>query len=269
MSKPVIRSTILKTIYNDLGRGIWLYKGGSIPTTEAMLLGTVAHCLLLEPKEFSLRFEVSDIRKGSKEYNSIVRFGRTPIKSNMYSTAKQMVSVLQEYLERNKHQEAFANIKSLIDHGLKEEIIDYEDAQFIYRIKPDAYNEHYMVDYKTTSCTYVTKRDWEFYVQHVSHDIQVAFYTDVLFKAKNINLKCSYHIVQSTIPPFLVSCFFFLPDSIKVGLERMQKSLTLLVDFVNTPEKVHSLRIENLAGDNFRGQDELYNDLLVDSFSEF
>lgn len=206
--KTRIRSTTLRRAVTDFTRteAEWLLKGGKDTETEAMLLGSLAHSFVLEGVDKTVeRFQPRRGNVASKEHAAIVAAGRRPVPIKIWLKAEAMYMSMQKFLKEDSQGmvigEVFANAKF-------EEDISFEDDDFVYTCKPDAYSPRFFVDYKTTSAKAVNTEFWAHHVARTKMEIQLALYYWVLRK-NGYPIEGAYHLVQSTIEPYLVKAFFF------------------------------------------------------------
>lgn len=223
MTKPKLRSTLLSNCLLRVPVALHMLKGGGFEQTEAMQLGSVAHCLLFEPEKFDLRYEIFTGSKNiSVSYKKALETGREPLKDKTYEKAKEMNNVLKEWLEEHETE-----VRSLLATGKKEESIHYEDEEFIHTIKPDCYNSEFFLDYKTTSLASPDVQTWKTHCIEYYLTIQLGYYYRIL-KEKGNKVKGAFHLTQSTVAPHFVSAFYFDQNS----LEEMGEMVDVAIDSV-------------------------------------
>lgn len=210
LDKPlVITSTLLRNAINNPSVALATLTGTASESTECMMLGTVAHCLLLEPEEFENRFTITGADRllkatRRKEFQAT---GLITIKKNMFNQASEMVASLRNQLT----QPHMANVKRLVDFGVKEERLFSGD----YAIKPDAYNDEYFLDYKTVSMLYPEKSLWINNMLDTNLMVQLGLYYHVLCENGHKPRSGAYHLVQTIFPPYQAVSFKFEPDCLQ------------------------------------------------------
>jgi hypothetical protein len=248
MERIILRSSILKefkSVTGSISKGIWLLKGGQTIPSKNMELGTLAHCKLLEPKSFGNKFLICDEDKRTNKFRAFRDSNKDKIilTTSVVEDSNKMIATLKNAVKNSDNPELI-KITKIMTHGKKEEVIAYEENEynkFIYRIQPDVYYENSIIDYKTTSREYVTLDMWQNTIVDYGYDVQAGFYAKVLELTRGNPIDTFYHIVQSTIPPYLCS-FFTLSDKV---LKNVKESVDPLISDVNDI-------LENIYGQVFK-----------------
>ena len=95
----IIRSSIIRAALTDEGLVPWYLQGGKLEQTESMLIGSVSHCLILEPEKFDEIYAVVDTqRKGTKEWKLAEKSEKIPIKRNLYDKCLEIKDAFWHYI---------------------------------------------------------------------------------------------------------------------------------------------------------------------------
>lgn len=224
-----IRATLLRSALTNPTEGVWSLMGGHKTQTEEMLLGSMAHAALLESGELDQRYVSYDGTKAGKEYKAKkLEYRDTEVvlvQRSLKEKAEQMANIAKEYLESDKCPR---DLNSLFLKGKKEETLSRNEGDDLYVIKPDIYNAHCFMDYKTTSELHVSRPLWHEHCRVYATDVQLGFYYRVLKDLGFPMDKGAYHLVQSSVPPHCITTFFF-PETCLIGSqERVDTALVAL-----------------------------------------
>lgn len=249
-SEIVIRSTLLRSALLNPQEAIWILKGGQKGSNENMILGSLAHMMLLEPEKVKTKYLVySGDKRGNDYKQKLLNLGEdyTLISENMYNQATEMIRVLKEELSDNID---YHSVKRILEKGKKEESIEYVDDFYKNKvvIKPDAYSSSCFLDYKTISFPSVNKEFWINYCRCYGLDIQMGLYYDILKKTGKSSCDGFYHLVQSTIKPYCVFVFFFGKEVLETcyenSVENALHALKFLIARLNSMEKIEEFRYD-------------------------
>ncbi len=249
----IIRSSIIRAALTDEGLVPWYLQGGKLEQTESMLIGSVSHCLILEPEKFDEIYAVVDTqRKGTKEWKLAEKSEKIPIKRNLYDKCLEIKDAFWHYINSGEYPE----IKEALNKGIREEWIQIKGQKtgVSFSIKPDIYTHNTLIDYKTTSRQSVSALQWQAIVNEYKYDVQVSFYMNMLNiikKDQGVEIKNIYHIVQSTEPPYCLSVFFFPLSFLTVSYHRMITGLCCVLDALDKLGKVQNVYIESQEGESY------------------
>lgn len=261
----IIRSTIIRA-YEDEGLVSWYLQGGKSEQTESMLMGSVMHCLILEPEKFDKTYTIIDTaRKGTKEWKLAEKSEMTPIKRDFYKKCLEMRDSFWHYIEQGDYE----NIRNVLQNGVKEECLKIKGPKtgVSFSIKPDVYTHDTLIDYKTTSRKNVSALQWQYIVQEYKYDIQVSFYMNMLNiikKNEGVNIKNVYHIVQSTEPPYCLSVFFFPLTSLATSYRRMISGILGTLEILEKIGKIQNVHVESQMGESYNEQKLELNEIEED-----
>lgn len=259
--KPIIRSTLLSMVYSDdkfdrSDKVKFLFQGGEI-TGDNMVLGSLAHMFLFQPHLVKDTYVCYTGNKTSKSYKEMVdRYpGRIPVKICDYHTARNMSRVVGEFV---KSDDVDPVVRELISGGNEvyfEEEIEFDRGGYKEVIRPDSHNHEYFLDYKTTSKCAVNQEIWHEHIVKYNMHVQLGFYFRLLAE-KQMELygyeriKGAYHLVQSTVPPYSVSVFFFPKSSLENVLDDIDAcKLEVLSRFENMRNKSY-IQLESIFNFN-------------------
>ena len=191
--------------------------------SAALVLGSAAHKLILEPKDFFNEFRIEpDVDKRTKEgkaiYNEfLANLGdKTAISGETYDIVEQIANAVNSMRET----------ALFLRDGLAEQSYFSELDGVAVKCRPDFFNENLglCIDLKTTS-----DASAEGFVRSVAsfnYHVQAAFYSDIL-KSLGKTVNNFLFIAVETKKPFMVG--FYELDNVAVdrGRERYKELLNL------------------------------------------
>ena len=242
MSKPIIRSTLLRAAYESEALARWQLMGGGKESTKEMQLGTLAHAMLLEPKKAKEEFIQYAGTKAGREYKSLLKTmpAENLFPEEAWCKANEMAATVRDYL---KQPECPKKLADLILKGKKEETLEYENEKNIFQIKPDSYTKNCFLDYKTTSTVFADYSYWSMHCQVYGLEIQLGYYAHVLKLLGNEPTGGAYHLVQSTQPPYCISVFFFQANTLNQSLEKVLETIDQVEYLLGTFPYIRALEI--------------------------
>ena len=191
--------------------------------SAALVLGSAAHKLILEPADFFNEFRVEpDVDKRTKEgkaiYNEfLANLGdKTAISGETYDVVEQIAKAV------NSMRETAVFLRD----GLAEQSYFSEIDGVPVRCRPDFYNENLglVIDLKTTSDA--SAAGFAKSVANFNYHVQNAFYTDIL--RQNGKLVNNFlFIAVETKKPFMVGFYELDGVAIDKGRERYKELLNL------------------------------------------
>lgn len=240
-----ITSTILRYCLSNKERALAIFNGAEFEPTEEMIIGKVAHCLLLEPDKFEDNFIVfGSVRRGKAYEELNLTTEKTIIKESTYQKALYMNQALIKQLDKPE----LAEVKKVLETGIKEKKIKYQETDGTkFSITPDAYNEDYLLEYKTTSLEYPSKEAWVRTISETNLKHQLALYYSILIKTNKEPKKGVFHLVQSKTPPYIANCFFFTKPFLKEILLDLDFVIRDALDILQSSKTVvHTLDLQDL-----------------------
>lgn len=240
---PYVSASTLKRLLNDEAYEV----ANNIPTekTEAMILGSLIHCMILEPSEVDKRYAVMpkvDLRTSSGKQTKMIfeqeNQGKEVITDKMYEIAKECYKSVCE-----------TGVKQLFEDGVAEKAIQFETNGIEAKGKLDYYKENkgIILDVKTTQnagesfATECSNRDYF---------LQGSFYFDGLKKiGKNVN--DIIFVGVQTKSPYKVTLVRQEQQEIEFGRECYMVALEIYKDILAHPEKYKSkLTVNPQTGEN-------------------
>jgi exodeoxyribonuclease VIII len=190
--------------------------------TAAMAFGNVVHTLMLEPKEFELRYAVApDVNKTTKDgkaaYTAFaeVNEGKEFISSKDFATATAMI------------EQAKANpiITDLLDLSEKEAMHTFRILDVDCKMKADAINifDGCIIDVKT--CTDASPIGFGKDAYNLGYLLQAAFYLDGYYFATGKDLKRFIFIAMEKTAPFNVAVYEMDREQIELGRQQYLAAL--------------------------------------------
>jgi exodeoxyribonuclease VIII len=182
--------------------------------TAAMLFGNVVHTLMLEPKEFELRYAVApDVNKTTKDgkaaYTAFTEanIGKEFISSKDFATATAMI------------EQAKLNpiVTDLLDLSEKEAMHTFEIMGVQCKMKADAINviDGCIIDIKT--CTDASPIGFGKACWNENYLLQAAFYLYGYYLATGNNLKRFIFIAMEKTAPFITAVYELTAEQIELG----------------------------------------------------
>lgn len=149
------------------------------PVREAMpaqLVGTLAHCALLEPAEFDKRYAVGpDVSRATKEWKQFAerQAGRECIKPDQYSAAMRQAEAMR----------ALPQVRDALEKGQPEVSAYWTDAETgeLCRCRPDwvsPVGERQAIPLDVKTCGDASPEDFKRQLARMRYHVQNAFYVD-------------------------------------------------------------------------------------------
>lgn len=190
--------------------------------TPALLLGSLVHCLILEPQKFSRRYEIipPDTSKRGGEWEKFKgkHQHKQLIDAADYERAQAMNAAIRN------HPEAARLLK--LEDGIAEKPMWAHDpvTGVLVKSKPDFYNTKLraLVDVKTTADASYSKFSRD--VHNFRYHVQDAFYTDVAAWSGTPVLGFAFIAVEKE-PPYEVAVYVLDDDSREFGRAAYREDL--------------------------------------------
>jgi exodeoxyribonuclease VIII len=190
--------------------------------TAAMLFGNVVHTLILEPKEFNVRYAVApDVNKTTKDgkaaYTAFTEAneGKEFISSKDFTTATAMI------------EQAKLNpiVTDLLDLSEKEAMHTFRILEVDCKMKADAINifDGCIIDIKT--CQDASPDGFGKACWNENYLLQAAFYLDGYYFATNNDLKRFIFIAMEKTAPFNVAVYEMDREQIELGRQQYLAAL--------------------------------------------
>lgn len=196
----------------------------SEPPTPAQVIGTLAHCAILEPDSFNHRYPVSpsdDKRtKAWKEFEATLASGQTPIKEAEYAMAHaQRQSVLK-----------IAPLRDALAAGRAEVSAYWTDAEtgVACRCRPDwvhpvGENGVILLDVKT--CVDASPEGFAKSVANWRYDVQDAFYADGFAAASGKTVHAFIFAAVEKEYPYLAAAYMLTDEDREAGRRKYKRDL--------------------------------------------
>ena len=190
--------------------------------SAALVLGSAAHKLILEPKDFFNEFSIEpDVDKRTKEgkaiYNEFAANlgGKTALSGETYDTVKQIANAVNSMRET----------AVFLREWLEEQSYFSELDGVSVKCRPDFFNENLVlcIDLKTTSDA--SADGFARSVASFNYHVQAAFYSDIL-KSLGKTVNNFLFIAVETKKPFMVG-FYTLDDA---AIEQGRKTYQALLE---------------------------------------
>lgn len=231
--KTKLRATLLKTALQNKAKALQMLISSS-PTkqTAEMLLGSMAHCALLEPDRFNSRYaEYEGHVNTSISFKNAEKTGKSPVKKMIADQARAMINTAMVYLSRNEE------LKQDFDNSEKESSFCAEDETYCYNARLDALSENYIFEYKTTCLPSPEKDEWLLVVQKYGYGLQMFFYYKLLKMIGREPKKGVIQIVQSTEFPYITKTFFSPVEAITSSELQLEYDTALAI-IANLQEQI-------------------------------
>ena len=192
--------------------------------TAAMIAGTLAHCAVLEPEEFVIRYAVGpDVSKATKEWKAFeasLADGRQAIKPDQFKQAfAQSTSV-----------RSIPDIADLLSKGFAEVSAYWHDEEtgILCKCRPDWVHpcddgSVIIVDLKTT--TDASPREFSRSIAKWRYHVQAAWYADGYAKASGLTVRGFVFAAVETDFPHLPAAYMLDDDSIDQGRTDYRRNL--------------------------------------------
>lgn len=207
-----------------------LYITKTIPhpeQTEAMALGHVVHCMVLEPQEFRSRFAIKPegidrrTKEGKAAWAALVEtsVGKEIITQEDYNTAKACAKSLLMH-------DQLSSLWSITD-GIIEERIDFIVEGAPFRCKPDLVlpKQSLIMDVKTTRDA--SPGGFAKSVAEFGYHRQASLYRDAAAMKYGQEFRFLFAVVTTT-EPHEVACYELSGDAITAG---MNESIALVQEY--------------------------------------
>ncbi len=190
--------------------------------TASMLFGNVVHTLMLEPKEFELRYAVApDCDKRTKKGQEVYAEFEAKSEGKIVISEKDKVTATA-MIEQAKLNPI---ITDLLDLSEKEAMHTFRILEVDCKMKADAINifDGCIIDIKT--CTDASPDGFGKACWNENYLLQAAFYLDGYYFATNNNLKRFIFIAMEKTAPYIVKPYYLTPEQIELGRQQYLAAL--------------------------------------------
>lgn len=192
--------------------------------TAAMIAGTLAHCAVLEPEEFVIRYAVGpDISKATKEWKAFeasLADGRQAIKPDQ----------LKQAFAQSTSVRSIPDIADLLSKGFAEVSAYWHDEEtgILCKCRPDWVHpcddgSVIIVDLKTT--TDASPREFSRSIAKWRYHVQAAWYSDGYAKASGLTVRGFVFAAVETDFPHLPAAYMLDDESIDQGRSDYRRNL--------------------------------------------
>lgn len=226
-----------------LAEALYVSQTEPIPEpTNNMVLGSMAHCLLLEPEKFDSEYAVA-VDLTSRRGNDWKQFrdetagqGKVPVLAAQCEVAEKMARTLCEHPYVQMLTRAVANVPAA---KIEEPLFVQDPATGLYlKAKPDWFvpveNWFFLADLKTAAS--LAEFRWSF--RKYRYDLQLAFYLKVLTLAGKRNPKdnvsARFVVIVNQSPYRLVKLFAMLGDRLAKASREVDEALERLAESLAT-----------------------------------
>jgi exodeoxyribonuclease VIII len=200
---------------------LWKYRReNKMEATDAMNFGSLVHCFILKPDDFYHDFVVVPkvdrrTKEGKQTYAEfeVSSLGKIVVTEDQVKKAREMSDRVR----------ISTLARSLLDVATHREVPHmFEFRGVLCKMKPDAYSDKTIIDYKTTS----SLSSFQFDFRKYHYDLQAAWYlrADSIVN-QTATKKTFYIIAQETVAPYQVQVFQVGQDSLAVGWNKVEKAL--------------------------------------------
>lgn len=205
---PALGSTNIKDILKNPYK---FASGIRMKQTQAMVIGSAIHCLILEPHKFNDEYSVP----GEKSLDSALNdFGKTKLSKSDYETAKECAdSVLRE-------------AGSLFQGGIAEQPFFSTFDGVAVKCKPDYYKEEFGLVIDVKKCQDASPDGFQKDAAKYGYYISAPFYMDVLQSLGKRAERFIFVCVEETAP-HMVGIYEYDPMSLEFGRAEYKRALDI------------------------------------------
>jgi hypothetical protein len=212
-----------------------LYKKENPTQTEAMIFGSVLHCLVLTPEIFATEFAILPVcdrrtKEGKEVYANFVAS----------SGDKQVIS-LDFFEQATSMRNAIFGHKlasQLLRNGEAEKSFFWTDerTKMLCKCRPDYLRDDGIcIDVKSTNDA--SFRSFQKSIFDFRYHVQAAYFSDGVEAATGSKVTDFVLIVVEKEPPYGIMVYILDDNAIEKGREEYRKNLDTIVDWSNNPDK--------------------------------
>jgi len=218
-----LSSTNVRSIHKSIAHYEWERDHPSTQT-DAMVLGSAFHALILEPDVYHEEYVVAPVKgKKTKAYGKCV--ADNPDKTILTSVQGDTLMVMRDEFVGNPLFKKIVNNTE----AMREASIWYDDG-LLLKCRPDIIHEGTIYDIKTTSGS-VDERGFLQSVYKYKYHVQAPFYLYVAGKA-GLRLQEFVFLCVQTVPPFLTAAYNINADLLQEGVDIIHDALDRYQNYV-------------------------------------
>lgn len=206
---------------------------GYSEASDAAKIGLAAHCALLEPLEFPIRFGVKTLnwttKEGKAEKESLLKKHTLDqiLDEEDYATVCAMV------VQATAYDECASVINEFLKDNLTEQTILFDKNEVRCKARLDAISlkHHAVIDYKTTEDA--SENAFTKSIGNWKYHIQAAFYIAAA-QAAGFDIKHYVLIAQEKKSPYLCGIYRLDPESIERGERTVNYILSRIAECQET-----------------------------------
>lgn len=192
-----------------------LYKNKySKPKTDSMLLGSLIHCLVIEPDQFNKYYRVMDSTLSKRDITKLQKdVNETLIMESLYNEAKNVSDSLLS-----------SNIGNLFKGGFGEASYIKECYGVKCKVRPDYFlpEKKIIIDLKTTKFGGANPNAFQKTIANFKYYIQASFYLDVLQADK------FFFVAVETEYPYMIGLFELDNVALDLGRDKIKKGIEII-----------------------------------------
>lgn len=212
---PAISASDIKLVLENP----MLYKNKwSKPKTDSMILGSIVHCLVIEPDKFDTYYKVIDSSLKKKDIEKLQDMQsqdskQTLIKEDIFNEAKQVSDAILK-----------SNIGNLFKGGFGEASYVKECYGVKCKVRPDYFlpDKKIIIDLKTTKFGGANPNVFQKTITNFKYYIQAAFYLDVLQADK------LFFVAVETESPYMIGLFELDNVALDLGRDKIKKAIDII-----------------------------------------
>lgn len=237
---PAISASDIKLVLENP----YLYKmKWAKPKTDNMVLGSLIHCLVIEPEAFDKYYlvlpELNLRLKSDKEVFENINLEnpkKTLIKQDIFNKAKDIADSIFN-----------SNIGNLFKGGFGEASYVKPCYGVQCKVRPDYYlkDKNIIIDLKTTKFGGANLSSFQKTIANFKYYIQAAFYLDVLEADK------FFFVAVETEEPYMIGLYELDSVALDLGRDKIKKGIEIIknidkynnIYLTNTQERLHIISL--------------------------
>lgn len=236
---PAISASDIKLVLENplLYKNKW-----SKPKTDSMLLGSIIHCLVIEPDNFDKYYKVlSDVSLSKRDISRL--------QSMQNPESKQILITQSLYDDAKKVSDNIfnSNIGNLFKGGYGEASYVKDCYGVKCKVRPDYFlpDKKIIIDLKTTKFGGANPASFQKTIANFKYYIQSAFYLDVLEAEK------FFFVAVETEAPYMIGLFELDNVALDLGRDKIKKGIEIIknidkysnIYLSNTDDRLHTISL--------------------------